>query len=603
MGGERMNEVIYVLEEKCVGCNKCIKVCPILEANIVYLDGNGSHKVKINEKACIHCGNCISACEHNSRLYTDDTERFINDLKKGKKISMLVAPAIKVNILQYKRLFGYLKSLGVVDFYDVSVGADITSWAYLRYLKENNDKSYISQPCPAIVNYMQRNRTDILNHLIPIQSPMICTAIYYKKYYGVKEEFAFLSPCISKKDEIDSEDTKGYVKYNVTFDKINKYIQEKNINLSIYKEEDFKNQSVFGFLYSRPGGLKENIEKSDDLIWIRQIEGQDTVYNYIDKYSERTSKYKELPQLVDVLNCKFGCNIGTGIGDNTVNIDSADKIYNDMKNRRNKKELIQLYEEYDKSLKLNDFKRAYKNLKNTSLKKPGKLEKERIYKELYKNTEAERKINCSACGYKTCDKMVFAIYNGLNVKENCMNYSEIVIRNKNEKVEKTVVEIIESLKEISRGSISNVDQINNISVKIEELTRMAEVLYDKVDTMKEKVDNFVKTSKQILEIASESNMLSLNASIEAARAGEYGRGFTIVASEFKNLSKVTSELANSTVKEQNNMISMIIEISKIADELNNKSENLRDSIGNISATIQETTVMEEEIRETSMKLI
>ena len=50
-------------------------------------------------------------------------------------------------------------------------------------------------------------------------------------------------------------------------------------------------------------------------------------------------------------------------------------------------------------------------------------------------------------------------------------------------------------------------------------------------------------------------------------------------------------------------VRMILEISKIADELNGKSEALRNSIENISATIEETTAMQEEIKERFMSLI
>ena len=92
-----MNQSLIYTNEKCVGCNRCISVCPVITANVSTVR-DGRQRIEVNSSQCVGCGSCFDACEHQARSYTDDTERFFEDLKRGEKISVLIAPAFLANL-------------------------------------------------------------------------------------------------------------------------------------------------------------------------------------------------------------------------------------------------------------------------------------------------------------------------------------------------------------------------------------------------------------------------------------------------------------------------------------------------------------------------
>ena len=134
--------------------------CCVPGANIA-INKNGKSRVEVSSSKCISCGYCLDSCSHNARQYKDDTERFFDDLKNGQKISLIVSPVFLV--LHEKianKIFGYLKSIGVNRIYDGSFGAEISVWAHVKYInsahKNNSNKKFIAQHCPAVVNFAQK---------------------------------------------------------------------------------------------------------------------------------------------------------------------------------------------------------------------------------------------------------------------------------------------------------------------------------------------------------------------------------------------------------------------------------------------------------------
>ena len=170
--------IINVEIDKCVGCNACVRACPVGDANIARMDAEGKLKIMIDDEKCIKCGACIRACSHSARSYIDDTQRFLQDLANGQEIALIAAPSIKIAFDgNWRHALQWLSNHGIKKIYDVSFGADICTWAHLRYLEKNPGKKLISQPCAAVVNYVQRHKPDLFSNLSPIHSPMLCLAV------------------------------------------------------------------------------------------------------------------------------------------------------------------------------------------------------------------------------------------------------------------------------------------------------------------------------------------------------------------------------------------------------------------------------------------
>lgn len=603
---KKLSKVINIDEDKCANCHACISACPVKNCN----DGT-SDTVSINDDMCIGCGRCLSACTHEARTIVDDFDKFISDAKSSNDFVAVVAPAVAANFPNtYFNLNGWLQTLGVKAVFDVSFGAELTIKSYLEHVKNNNPKCVIAQPCPALVNYIEIYRPELLKYLAPADSPMLHTIKMIKEFYPQykNSKVVIISPCVAKKREFEET---GIGDYNVTYVAIEDYLKEHNINLRDFPEVDFANPPAErAVLFSTPGGLMRTAQREVPGIEnsIRKIEGE-VVYEYLDDLNKMINEGKA-PLLIDCLNCEKGCNGGSATLCKDKPMDEIEyqiEQRNKAMQKRYEKNLLGKKKTDISKIRANVashwkpglYGRTYVNRsENNVVRQPSQVQIDSIYKDM-KKTCKEDIYNCGACGYGSCEAMATAIHNNLNKKDNCLHYAEAVLKEQQDEISvanKNTSEIANTVAHtIGR---SNKEVVN----KATELLRYSEEQQTTFAHLVQEIGEIMKVTEQfdpivtaITGISDQTRLLALNAGIEAARAGDAGRGFAIVAEEVKNLAG-RSEVEAKKIKPYAEKIKESFRM--IADKVSDSSMSFERTNG----LTEDVTALTEEIAAETEKL-
>ena len=169
-------------------------------------------------------------------------------------------------------------------------------------------------------------------------------------------------------------------------------------------------------------------------------------------------------------------------------------------------------------------------------------------------------------------------------------------------------EMINTTNEAARKGAADMTNATNMMGSIKDSVENTASVVEALGEQLKNIDTFVDT---IAEIASQTNLLSLNASIEAARAGEMGKGFAVVASEISKLadqsneaaSKIT-ELIEEIMKNSDEAVSAmrtgaqsVVEGTETVNEAGNTFSNIVDMVFSISEQSERMSVIVSQLSE------
>jgi len=246
------------------------------------------------------------------------------DLIKNNKSVALLAPTFILDF-KFPEIIGMLRHLGFDEVTELTFGAKMVNWHYAEYVKNHpKQKHFIASPCPTVVTFIQSQYPELKEYLMPIVSPLIAMARFYKKNHP-DYKVIFISPCYAKKtieaplypEDIDLVIPLSELKEIFTSEEIREEDFHQNYSFDSLVQEQTKIYPVSGGLAST-SHIQKLFKEGEILI----TDGIVNIKKELDEIKQGTSKYKFL----DFLNCPGGCIGGPAINNKGLSVEDKKEI-------------------------------------------------------------------------------------------------------------------------------------------------------------------------------------------------------------------------------------------------------------------------------------
>jgi len=306
-------EAVVFDSSKCIDCRNCIEACQQQAVGYLEIEKKNDFNqiTPSDKKPCIYCGQCITHCPVGAFEAKSEFEQIEEPLNNKNKILVFqFAPSIRSSIgeefgmpdgaIVTEQLVGAIKQLGVDYVFDVSVGADFTTFEEAKEMVEklaplnatkrqfakdelfngvkiNKPSLLMSSCCPSWVRFIEKYYPEFIPNIATARPPHIILGGLIKTYWANKENISpkkifvvSVMPCVAKKYEITRKEmlfkyngtSFAPVDYVLTTRELAYLLKKRGIDLAKAKpqkaDSPFGEPSGGGVIYGASGGVMES---------------------------------------------------------------------------------------------------------------------------------------------------------------------------------------------------------------------------------------------------------------------------------------------------------------------------------------------------------
>ncbi|MCF8231510.1 MAG: 4Fe-4S binding protein [Bacteroidales bacterium] len=482
MSKTKENEpLVKIIPSKCEVCYACVRACPV---KAITLKVNQEYP-RVDSERCIGCGDCLDACTPGAIVYCDN-KTATKSLLKNYKTAAVVDPSISgefEDITDYRKFVEMIRALGFVYVNEASFGMDLVARKYKELMDKEPGKYYITANCPAIFEYVEKYKPELLSNVAPIISPMVATAKVVRKRYGENLKVVFIGPCIDAKEDAKRYSDDGQIDSVITFPELRQLFKEYGVDEKQVHFSDFDDPIGYkGSLYPISKAFKDIAGIDDDMLTTQEltVDGGEPALNAVETFSTSINQIRHHFNLYYCQGCMMGPGTsphGDPIYRRSLVTAYARKRLKDFDLQKWEKDMAEFTDlDYSRQFQANDQR----------LPNPPREKVQEVLKLLGKGDE-KFNLSCGACGYKSCHELAESVANGIAKTDMCIHHSMKnqkdyikTLKKTNEKLSETQQALKESEKKAREEQQKSQESLKTTSAVLQELSAGVVVVNNKL---------------------------------------------------------------------------------------------------------------------------